>query len=93
MAIDPAELEGLDEEGVRALYEERLQQQQSTASREVSLLWCGRCSTHPAPCRSRFTWLQGAPRAAAGPRILRGPSLPVTVSRFSACVSQLVQRA
>ena len=35
MAIDPAELEGLDEEGVRALYEERLAQQQSTASREV----------------------------------------------------------
>ncbi|CAK0783418.1 hypothetical protein CVIRNUC_006617 [Coccomyxa viridis] len=34
VAIDPAELEGLDEEGVRALYEERLQQQQSTASRE-----------------------------------------------------------
>ena len=35
VAIDPAELEGLDEEGVRALYEERLAQQQSTASREV----------------------------------------------------------
>ena len=63
MAIDPAELEGLDEEGVRALYEDRLQQQQSTASREVSLLWCGHCSGHPAPCRSRSSWLQGAPRA------------------------------
>ena len=35
VAIDPAELEGLDEEGVRALYDERLAQQQSTASREV----------------------------------------------------------
>ena len=33
VAIDPAELEGLDEEGVRALYDERLAQQQSTASR------------------------------------------------------------
>ena len=37
VAIDPAELEGLDEEAVRALYEERLAQQQSTASREVTL--------------------------------------------------------
>ena len=36
VAIDPAELEGLDEEGVRALYDERLAQQQSTASREVT---------------------------------------------------------
>ena len=38
MAIDPAELEGLDEEAVRALYDERLAQQQSTASREVTRL-------------------------------------------------------
>ena len=38
VAIDPAELEGLDEEAVRALYDERLAQQQSTASREVTLL-------------------------------------------------------
>jgi hypothetical protein len=46
VAIDPAELEGLDEEGVRALYEERLAAQQSTASREV------RRPAHPAlqPC-------------------------------------------
>ena len=29
VAIDPAELEGLDEEGVRALYEERLAQQRA----------------------------------------------------------------
>ena len=36
VAIDPAELEGLDEEAVRALYDERLAQQQSTASREVT---------------------------------------------------------
>ncbi len=38
VAIDPAELEGLDEEAVRALYDERLAQQQSTASREVTFI-------------------------------------------------------
>ena len=50
---------------MRALYEERLQQQQSTASREVSLLWCGHSCPHTAPCHSRFSWLQGAPHTAA----------------------------
>ncbi|EIE19194.1 DUF382-domain-containing protein [Coccomyxa subellipsoidea C-169] len=34
VAIDPAELEGLDEAGVRALYEERLSQQRTASSRE-----------------------------------------------------------
>jgi hypothetical protein len=38
VAIDPAELEGLDEEGIRALYEERLAQQRSASTREVRLL-------------------------------------------------------
>ena len=70
MAIDPAELEGLDEEGVRALYEERLAQQQSTASREVTP------AALPCPARAPFhalcTRLQGAPRAAALPHILQG---------------------
>lgn len=37
VAIDPAELEGLDEAGVRALYEERLAQQRTASSREVPL--------------------------------------------------------
>ena len=35
VAIDPAELEGLDDAGVRALYEERLAQQRTASSREV----------------------------------------------------------
>jgi hypothetical protein len=40
VAIDPAELEGLDEEGVRALYEERLAQQRAGApAREVRAPW------------------------------------------------------
>lgn len=36
MAIDPAELEGLDEDGIKALYEERLAQQRVASSREVT---------------------------------------------------------
>ena len=71
VAIDPAELEGLDEEGVRALYEERLAQQQSTASREVSR------SALPHLCIIPYIVSgnqEGAPRAAAAPRSLRGHS-------------------
>ncbi len=40
VAIDPAELEGLDEAGVRALYEERLSQQRTASSREVPFCIC-----------------------------------------------------
>ena len=50
VAIDPAELEGLDEEGVRALYEERLAAQQSTASREVR--YPAHSAQHPCPACS-----------------------------------------
>lgn len=55
VAIDPAELEGLDEEGVRALYDERLAQQQSTASREVTQLF-------HSPPYSRAGLLSGLPQ-------------------------------
>lgn len=37
VAIDPAELEGLDEDGIKALYEERLAQQRLASTREVTL--------------------------------------------------------
>lgn len=35
VALDPAELEGLDEAGVRALYEQRLEEQRAAHSREA----------------------------------------------------------
>ena len=35
VALDPAELEGLDEVGVRALYEQRLEEQRAAHSREA----------------------------------------------------------
>jgi hypothetical protein len=37
VALDPAELEGLDEAGVRALYEQRLAEQRAAHSREARL--------------------------------------------------------
>ena len=52
VAIDPAELEGLDEEGVRALYEERLAQQRAQApGREVGALAWQSCSRAWGPWR------------------------------------------
>ncbi len=40
VALDPAELEGLDEAGVRALYEQRLEEQRAAHSREVRAFSC-----------------------------------------------------
>ena len=71
---------------MRALYEERLQQQQSTASREVSR------AAPPHLCTTPHTTQTRAQNASRSSRTSHpaGPSLPVAVP---ACVSQLAQSA